>query len=136
MKKAVIYIFILGFICIIFGALLGIVIHKKYIKKHMLRVIKQYYLKTTPEQRQQVITTQILKALKHELNLSAEQLNRVKDILSQATPEVKEAVGAFRDELAEIRAKIIPQVFEILDKQQQVKFKNILHDNKVEVKDF
>ncbi len=136
MKKAIIYIFILGFICIIFGVLLGIVIHKNYTQKHMLQVIKQYYLKTTPEQRQKVITVQILKALKHKLNLSPEQLNRVKDILSKATPEVKEVVGVFRDELAKIRAKIIPQVFEILDKQQQVKFKKILQDNKVEVKDF
>ncbi len=128
MKKAIFYIVILGLVCTGLGIAVGVAIDKIYIKTHFPQIIKSYYLNSNAEERQRIRTHRIIKQLSRELDLSNEQVDRIKDIIKQARPEIDRFREDLKNDFIKIRRKIITNILEVLDFEQRDRFQKILKD--------
>jgi len=126
MKKAVLYIAILGVVCMGLGIAVGIVINRAYTRTHLIRIIKNQYLGSNAETRQQARNNRIIKRLSRNLNLSKEQAGKIKDIVKQARPEIDQFRENVKNDFIKIKRGIIADIYEVLDSEQKEKYQALV----------
>jgi Spy/CpxP family protein refolding chaperone len=128
MKKAVLYIVILGIVCTGLGIAVGIALNRIYTKRHLPRIIRDYYLSSNKEERRKIRRNQMVKWLRRELDLSNEQVNRIEDMMLRTEPEIDEFRRGLIGALVKIRRRIIEGISEVLEPEQRNKFQKLLRD--------
>lgn len=128
MKKAVIYVVILGVLCAGVGVVGGIVIDRRYIRTHFPRIIRDCLQGSGTEEKRSARTDKMIERLRRELDLSNEQVEQVRHVLNQLKPEIDQIRGDFKKDLLRIRGKLIIGVSEVLDLEQKEKLDKLIKD--------
>jgi septal ring factor EnvC (AmiA/AmiB activator) len=126
MKRPIVYIVILGVICTALGIAIGIAVEKIYTQRHFPEIIMNYLLTHPPEERQRARMARILKRLNQELELSPQQVEKVKVILKEALPAINQARDELKNTLADVRKKTIAKISGLLSTEQKEKFKKLI----------
>ena len=133
MKRATVYIVILGLVCTALGVAAGVAIEKRYTRKNFPRMAKSQLLRRHHQGRrgsfrqegQKPGAAHLLQRIAEELNLTAEQQAQVQTILEQSKQEVTRARDEFRSQVEQFREKSNAQILELLDPEQQEKFQEL-----------
>jgi len=138
MKKATVYIIILGILCTGLGVACGMVIERKRTAKNFPQILRHQLmqhpqgaealrskLQGAHRERMQKGAAQIFQRIQEELNLNDEQKEQVKGILDQTKEKVEVAQQGFRETLEQAKENSHNQILQLLDPQQQEKFNEI-----------
>jgi Spy/CpxP family protein refolding chaperone len=139
-RRATVYIVILGFLCTGLGVAIGATVTKRHIAKNLPRIVRKHLLQQrgapyshmqgrkaglTHGQRQGAGPAKIFERIGQELNLTSEQKDKVKAILEETREEVKQARDEFKAYVAQTKEKSHSQMAEILDPEQREKFEEL-----------
>lgn len=125
MKKAVIYIFIFGTICIFLGTAIGIIYEKRHVKNHFPQILRDFILKQGMLDWQKARINQIIRRLDQELGLSEEQKVKIKSVLEGTAAELKLEWDKFRNASGQLRQITNNQILETLNPLQKEKFNKL-----------
>ena len=140
MKRATVYIVILGLVCTGLGVVIGATVTKRHIAKNLPQIVRKHLLQQREApylhmqgkrpglahgQRQGAGPAKIFERISEELNLTSEQKDKVKAILEETKQEVKQARDGFKTQVAQIKEKSNTQISEILDPEQREKFQKL-----------
>jgi len=131
MKKATVYIVVLGIVCTGLGAATGVAIERNRIKKALPHVVRKQLLRN-PKALQQLAGAhqkirkahgaKMVEHITKELNLTPEQQEQVKSILESAKEEVKQVQDQFKTQVQAIKEGNNERILEVLDPEQKEKF--------------
>ncbi len=152
MKRATLYIVILGIVCIGLGVAGGIAIEKRYTARNLPRIVRgqlfrhaerscwqkpgfpqggmqgfhQRGMPGLPSRKgQEAGLTSTCKRIGQGLDLSSEQEEKVQVILEESKQEIKQARDGFKEQLVQVRGKSHTQILELLDPEQREKFEEL-----------
>jgi len=139
MKRAIVYLAVLGALCTGLGIAVGVVIEKKYTSGHLPEIMRAHFLKQHGKrdllgkktgidltERLKGKSKGILERIDRELNLSSEQKDKIKDILEESKREARQAKDKFKTYLAQLREKSNAKISEILTPEQKEKFEKLM----------
>lgn len=138
MKRATVYIVVLGILCTGLGVAIGVAIDKRNTARNLPRIVRGHLLKhpraarfleskviTARKQRQKVGAAKLFQRINRELGLTPEQSEEVKAILEGTKQEIKQSGEEFRTYVKQAREKSHAQILEVLDPEQKEKFENL-----------
>lgn len=140
MKRATVYIVILGLLCTGLGVAIGATVTKRHIAKNLPQIVRKHLLQQreapylhmqgrkpgfTHWQKQGPGAGKILERIGQELNLTSEQKDKVKTILEETREGVKQAGDEFKAYVAQTKGKSHTQITELLDPEQREKFEEL-----------
>ncbi|MEA3560485.1 MAG: hypothetical protein U9R31_01765 [Candidatus Omnitrophota bacterium] len=138
MKKAVIYIVILGISCTALGVAIGIGAEKRYTARHFPQIVKSRLakhiqgspmrdrkLKDRKSNTMRRAGHHALKRLSQQIDLSEEQNAEVKAILEESRQDAKKTSDKFKSRLKQIREESNVKISKILNPEQQEKFEQL-----------
>jgi hypothetical protein len=126
MKRAIVYIVILGFVCTALGIVIGVTVDKIYTKRYLPEIIAAYFLSHPSQEVQRTRNANILKRLNRELDLSSEQRSQVNIILEKTLPDIRRARKELTNTLVSLRGKSISEISAILNIEQKEKFQKLI----------
>ena len=145
-RRATVYIVILGLLCTVLGVAIGATVTKKHIAKNLPQILRKHFLQQQREapylhmqgrrpglthgQRQGAGLAKIFERISQELNLTSEQKDEFKVILETTKKEVEEAGDKFKAYVAQTNQKGHTQIAEILDPEQREKFEKLTENIK------
>ena len=133
MKRATVYIVILGLVCTALGVAVGVAAEKRYTRRHLPRMVKSQLLRrhhqgkrgSFGQEGEKQRGAHRLQRIAQELNLTAEQEAQVQAILEQSKQEVTQARDEFRTQIEQTKKQSNIQILELLDPEQQEKFQEL-----------
>ena len=148
MKRAIIYVVILGVVCTGLGVAIGVAIEKRYTARHFPRIVRSRLLRHpgcfhplrrkarfSPEERLRARKHNIFERIDRELGLSSKQRDEVKAILDGAKQEIKQARDEFRTQIVEVKKRSNAQILELLNPEQKEKFERLRAKPKIRERD-
>lgn len=139
MKRATVYIVILGIVCTGSGVAVGIALEKRYTRTHLPRIVRSHLLqhpgaghflrsraRLSPEERQRPGAENILKRIDRELGLSSEQRDKVKAILEDTKKEIEQARDEFRTRIVQAKEKSNAEICRLLNSEQKERFQTMI----------
>ena len=129
-RKSVVYTVALGIGCIILGVVTGIAIEKQNTKQKFLKyaAAKQQRGKKFYQQMAQHAGKKLLEALEDKLDLTQEQKDQVVKILEETRERVKNLQDKNFTVITQIKEEGHAQILEILNPEQQEKFKQLVKE--------
>jgi uncharacterized protein YneF (UPF0154 family) len=138
MKKATVYIIILGVLCTGVGVVSGMVIERKRLAKNFPHILRGQLLKHPQaaehvrqrlqykhQERVKDGTAKIFERIGEELNLTDQQKEQVKVILESTKQQIEVARDGFKEGMEKAKETSQAQILTVLDPEQQEKFKEI-----------
>lgn len=138
MKRATVYIVILGIVCTGLGVAIGIGFSKRHVRKNLPGIVRHEILRhpytagrlakrgmLAHRQGQKAGQDKFLERLGQELNLSPEQATEVQAILEGSKKEIKQIGEQFRTQVAQVKERSNVQILEVLDLEQKEKFQEL-----------
>ena len=135
MKKAVIYIAILGIACTALGVAIGIGAEKRYTARHFPQIelvkhiqgipMRDGRLKDRKSKAMRRAGHHALKRLSQQLDLSEEQMTEVKAILEESRQDAKKTGDEFKDRLKQIKEENKIKISKTLNPEQREKFEQL-----------
>lgn len=139
MKKATLYIVILGIACLGLGAVIGVAAERRYAARNFPRMARQHFLRHREaphhwrEERMFGMHREMPKGgpgmlferLDRKLDLSAEQNEKIQAILEQNKEQIKQARDGFKTQLEQVKESCHAQILEILKPEQKEKFEQM-----------
>lgn len=139
MRRSILYIVILGVLCIAVGLVAGIGIERMHTSKYLPQIVKDYLsknpgsydtlksaVKLFSKDKPKGSSESIFKKLSRELKLSSEQKDKLRIILNDAKQEIDETRTQFRSGIGRIQEKAILKISEILGPRQKDKFQSLV----------
>lgn len=126
MKRAIIYVVILGIVCTGLGVAVGVAIDKRYTTRHLPRIARFAY-----RERPEPGAPDIFRRIGQKLDLSSEQRDQLKAILEESKQEVKQARDEFRAQVEQLKEKNHAQILELLNPEQKEKFQRLIARPKI-----
>lgn len=138
-KRAVVYIVILGVVCTVLGVAAGMLIEKRYTARYLFPQIARRHLlrqlagpgfpgkKIGPQLQKRIRARaeKVFERISQELELSPEQRDGVKAVLEGTREHVNQARDEFRRQVEQAKTESDTQILGILDAEQQEKFKRL-----------
>lgn len=126
MRKALVYIMILAVSCIALGVFAGIALERRYIQRHLPRVIGEYMRKYPKEERQKKKVVEIIRQVDRALGLSRQEKENIRQILGASWPEANRAQEEYRRSLLQIREKALSDIAQSLSPEKKAKFNRFI----------
>jgi len=129
-KKTVLYVVILVALSLGAGVVLGMGIGRKAGYARHLAFGKRFVQPRSEGQYREHLRRDMLDVLKHRLNLSEEQVGKIKDILDASRAKVEASQKEALKDFAAIRESTNAKIKEVLTPKQQVEFGRLTFERK------
>ena len=126
MRKAIIYTVIFGFICIGLGLVAGVLVERAYTGRHFFRFMSGNFSQEKSQDWQKKKTEFLTQKISRNLDLTKEQKEQLKAILTQAGQEISRTRESLRESFAKTRENTLKQISAILTPEQQQKLEKIM----------
>ena len=123
MKRATVYIVILGIVCTGLGVAIGIGLSKRHVRRNLPGIVRHEILRhphtagrlakrgmLTHRQRQKAGPDKFLERLGQELNLSPEQAIEVQAIFEGSKKEIKQIGEQFKSQVTQVKEKSMAEI--------------------------